>query len=95
MQCASASPPIPVLLFGDYEWNKRLSGHNDATDEMTFTKRYEGCGRRQFWEEENVRIISPPKGNKPIWRVKDWEEVVSWVERAIEEGKVDKPKPRF
>ncbi|TFK76771.1 hypothetical protein BDN72DRAFT_754560 [Pluteus cervinus] len=87
LQCATADPPIPVLLFGNYEWNKRISGPGDARDEMSFDRRFEACGQKKFWEDESVEV---PAG-APIWRVKDWGAVVRWVRSAIEEGRVAKP----
>ncbi|KAJ7655230.1 hypothetical protein DFH06DRAFT_1201980 [Mycena polygramma] len=60
MQCSTASSPTRVLLFGDYEWNTRISGSGDATAEI------------EFWKEDTITI---PEGI-PLERVKDWSEVV-------------------
>jgi hypothetical protein len=84
IHCASAASPTRVLLFGDYEWNKRLSGHGDARDDMSFDRRLKAEGGREFWKEETVPV---PEGT-PLWRVKDWGEVVRWVRRARSEGKI-------
>ncbi|KAK0456416.1 hypothetical protein EV421DRAFT_1752347 [Armillaria borealis] len=76
LQCATAIPVATrVLLFGDYEWNKRISGAGDASDDMSFDIRLKSHGGKEFWKEETVEI---PEG-APLERVKDWSEVVRWV----------------
>ncbi|XP_006454613.1 hypothetical protein AGABI2DRAFT_182583 [Agaricus bisporus var. bisporus H97] len=80
LQCVNASEPVPVLLFGDYEWNRRVS----SADDMTFDIRLEACDGREFWREETVPI---PKG-AALWRVRDWKEVVQWVHQAQAEGRI-------
>ncbi|KAF8649756.1 hypothetical protein AX16_005523 [Volvariella volvacea WC 439] len=87
IQCATADPPVKVLLFGDYEWNKRISGHGDATDEMAFDNRLKANGGKEFWKEETLDI---PDG-VPLWRVKDWGEVIRWVRQAISDGTIPGP----
>lgn len=77
LQCAIAKPATPVLLFGDYEWNKRISSPSDNRDEMTFKER-ERIEGREFWKNEKLEV---PEG-APLYRVKDWGEVVRWVENA-------------
>ncbi|KAG7450155.1 uncharacterized protein BT62DRAFT_927464 [Guyanagaster necrorhizus] len=76
LQCATAIPiATRVLLFGDYEWNKRVSGPGDASDDMSFDIRLKALVGKEFWKEETVDI---PEG-APLERVKDWSEVVRWV----------------
>ncbi|SJL05809.1 uncharacterized protein ARMOST_09145 [Armillaria ostoyae] len=76
LQCATAIPVATrVLLFGDYEWNKRISGAGDGSDDMSFDIRLKSHGGKEFWKEETVEI---PEG-APLERVKDWSEVVRWV----------------
>jgi hypothetical protein len=76
MQCVTASPAVPVLLFGEYEWNKRLSSAEDTREEMTYEVRLAASGGHTFWESEQLEI---PDG-APLWRVKDWVEVVRQVQ---------------
>jgi len=76
MQCVTASPAVPVLLFGEYEWNKRLSSAEDTREEMTYEFRLAASGGQMFWESEQLEI---PDG-APLWRVKDWTEVVRRVQ---------------
>lgn len=100
IQCSTALSPTRVLLFGDYEWNKRISGPGDGesnfrvfrtllivnqgADEMSFDRRLAGAGGREFWKEETLEI---PEG-VPLERVKDWSEVVRWVKAARNEGRI-------
>lgn len=84
MQCAISDLPTPVLLFGDYQWNKRLSGPSDATDKMSFDQRLEAVGGKEFWKDD---VFDVPNG-VPLYRVKDWSEVVRWVVQAKSEGRM-------
>lgn len=84
LQCATSKHPTPVLLFGDYQWNKRISGSGDAKDEMAFDRRLAAEGGREFWKEETVAI---PEG-VPLKRAKDWSEVVRWVQIERSEGRL-------
>lgn len=77
LHCATAIKATPVLLFGDYEWNQRTSRPGDARDEMSFDIRLKECGGHEFWKEEKLEI---PSGS-PLWRAKNWDEVVLWVRR--------------
>ncbi|RXW23837.1 hypothetical protein EST38_g2000 [Candolleomyces aberdarensis] len=83
IQCVTAEKPIQTLLFGAYEWNKRLSGPGDARDEMAYDVRLEREGGRKFWEEESVPV---PEG-APLHRVRDWGEAIRWIRARKEEGK--------
>jgi len=67
-----------VLLFGDYEWNKRTSSLGDNRDEMCFKER-EKLEGGEFWKEEKLEI---PDG-APLHRVKDWKGVVEWVKGEL------------
>ncbi|KAG6892721.1 hypothetical protein C0992_012820, partial [Termitomyces sp. T32_za158] len=78
LQCATYKEPTHALLFGNYEWNKRVSGPQDAKDEISFDRRLEAGGGREFWKDE---ITTTPEG-VPLTRVKDWGEVVRWVQEA-------------
>ncbi|KAJ8457468.1 hypothetical protein ONZ45_g18301 [Pleurotus djamor] len=56
IQCSTHDPPTRVLLFGDYQWNKRTSGPSDYRDEMSFDIRLKAEGGREFWKEEALEI---------------------------------------
>ncbi|KAJ3890663.1 hypothetical protein GG344DRAFT_66090 [Lentinula edodes] len=77
---SAATPPTPVLLFGHYEWNKRLSLHSDAVDAMAFNTRLQIEGGREFWKYERFEDHIPE--GAPLHRVRDWEEVVQFVKSA-------------
>jgi hypothetical protein len=83
LDCATEKPATPVLLFGDYEWNKRISSPSDNRDEMSFKEREKMEGK-DFWKDEKFEV---PEG-APLYRVKDWREVVLWVKNARKEGKM-------
>ncbi|KAJ7225935.1 hypothetical protein GGX14DRAFT_349237 [Mycena pura] len=85
IQCSIASSPTTVLLFGDYEWNKRISVAGDGSDEMSFDERLAAGGGREFWKEETLAV---PEG-APVERVKDWSEVVRWVRAAKAQGRIN------
>lgn len=73
--CAAADPPIRILLFGDYEWNKRESRVETAKDEMSFNARLLHEHGREWWKDESVDPVLP----RNVTRVKDWHDVVRWV----------------
>ncbi|KAG5648251.1 hypothetical protein DXG03_006209 [Asterophora parasitica] len=84
LQCATFKHATPVLLFGDYEWNKRISGSAEAKDDMSFDRRLEAEGGREFWKFESVDIPE----DAPLHRVQDWSAVVRWVQNAKSEGRL-------
>jgi len=61
-----------VLLFGDYEWNKRI----DAGDLWTFDEKSALDGGKEWWKDDNTSLRSEDS----IWRVRNWEEVLQWLE---------------
>ncbi|KAF9073877.1 hypothetical protein BDP27DRAFT_1390893 [Rhodocollybia butyracea] len=78
---SAATPPTPVLLFGQYEWNKRLSTRADAVDTMVFDTRLQIEGGKEFWKDEKLEDHIPE--GAPLHRVKDWPEVVRWVRAEL------------
>ncbi|KAK7468584.1 hypothetical protein VKT23_003088 [Stygiomarasmius scandens] len=86
MTNASPSPPTPVLLFGQYEWNKRISLPSDQNDLMVFETRLKNEENKEFWKEERLEDRIPD--GAPLYRAKDWGEVVRWVKKAREEGRL-------
>ncbi|KAL1761820.1 5' nucleotidase [Schizophyllum commune] len=71
------SHKIHVLLFGDYEWNKRTSSSDDAKPEMVYEERLKRENGHEFWKDEHLEDHLPPDAS--LTRVKSWEEVVAWV----------------
>ena len=84
LKCVHANPPVPVLLFGNNEWNQRESKYSNINEELSFEQRLAQEGGREFWKEEKVHI---PEG-APLTRVNGWDEVVAWVEAAKDEGRL-------
>ncbi|KAI6005117.1 hypothetical protein F5J12DRAFT_834830 [Pisolithus orientalis] len=84
--------PPHVLLFGSYEWNKRLSQHSEEQDDMVYAKRIEVEGDNRFLErdvihcEEELRKVNSPKVR--VKRVQDWNEVVAHVEAERAAGRL-------
>lgn len=75
LACSKADPPISVLLFGDYQWNKRESRLENPQDHLGYNERLEFEHGREWWKEETVDLPTN------VTRVKDWKEVVSLIER--------------
>jgi hypothetical protein len=84
LSCVTTPSPTRVLLFGDYPWNTRISFSSDHRDDMSFDVRLKHEGGKEFWKEEHLVV---PEG-VPLWRVKDWSEVVRWVVNAKKDGKI-------
>lgn len=75
--CArDASPPIPVLLFGDYNWNRRFSKLANPEDHFGFEERLKHENGEEWWKKENVDKELPEN----VKRMKDWKEVVAYIE---------------
>ncbi|KAL0576799.1 hypothetical protein V5O48_005169 [Marasmius crinis-equi] len=84
----STSRPTPVLLFGDYEWNSRLSSSSDAVDTMVFDTRLLIEGGKEFWKDDSEKFDNHVPEGAPLYRVKDWAAAVRWVKKAREEGRL-------
>ncbi|KAH8120464.1 hypothetical protein DFH11DRAFT_1560172 [Phellopilus nigrolimitatus] len=83
LACArDATPQIPVLLFGDYSWNKRESRLEHPQDHLGFKERLNFEHGREWWKDENVNNVLPEN----VSRVKDWKAVIAYVERHKAEG---------
>lgn len=84
--------PPHVLLFGSYEWNRRLSRHSEERDDMVYAKRIEVEGDNQFLErdvidcEEELRKANSNKIR--IKRAQDWNEVIAHVEAERAAGRL-------
>ncbi len=77
VSCASAQNTPHVLLFGNYEWNKRHSkfGPFGGEGHLSFEERCKVDGDR-FWEKEIVDDVSLPQ---LVTRVSSWSEVIERV----------------
>ncbi|EPQ61079.1 hypothetical protein GLOTRDRAFT_69266 [Gloeophyllum trabeum ATCC 11539] len=77
--------PIPVLLFGTYPWNVRPSNVSSPRDYLSYDQRTEQEGNREWWHDEDANLDEINRkwerdGGGKIWRVRDWGEVVKWVQ---------------
>lgn len=79
LACAGATPPVSVLLFGDYQWNKRESKVDSPEDHMSYEVRLKAEGGQESWKEDLVDGKLPSSVN----RVKNWKEVVSWAKENL------------
>lgn len=73
--------PPPVLLFGSYEWNKRLSLASDECNDMVYEVRLQREGGN-FLEEDVKRgdeVLKEANTHLSVRRAKDWSEVVRYV----------------
>jgi hypothetical protein len=76
-----ASPPARVLLFGDYPWNAIVHQPNRLTEEdkLTYVEK-EKRGILDRAQERRKELIAEGWLPQGVERVKDWDEVVRWVE---------------
>ncbi|TBU64735.1 hypothetical protein BD310DRAFT_943733 [Dichomitus squalens] len=88
LKCVVADPPEPVLLFGDYSWNTRVGRYSDITKETSFEEKLKREGGREFWKEDSAALEKEIPPSAPLTRVKDWKEVLEWVEKKTAEGKL-------
>ncbi|KZT06302.1 uncharacterized protein LAESUDRAFT_726129 [Laetiporus sulphureus 93-53] len=79
LKCIDHQPPVPTLLFGDYQWNKRQAQYVDIRFEVSFDERHRLEGGREWWKDDEVEIPE----SAPLKRVNHWKEVVSWVEQNL------------
>ncbi|KAG1754986.1 uncharacterized protein EDB91DRAFT_264516 [Suillus paluster] len=76
-----ATKPPPVLLFGSYEWNKRLSLASDECNDMVYEVRFQRDGGKFLEEDVKLGDEALKEANTmlSVRRVKDWSEVVRYV----------------
>lgn len=87
---AEAVPP-KVLLFGSYEWNKRLSQRStDERDEMAYANRVEAEGGNQFLEQDAMLCEQKMAAmdSKVVERVRGWSEVIEYVSAEKAAGRL-------
>lgn len=73
--------PPPVILFGSYEWNKRLSLASDECNDMVYEVRLQREGAK-FLEEDVKRgdeALEQANTHHSVRRAGDWSEVVQYV----------------
>lgn len=84
--------PPHVLLFGSYEWNKRLSRRSEERDDMMYARRMEVEGDNQFLERDVIHCkeeLRKANSNKiRVKRVQNWNEVIAHVEAERAAGRL-------
>jgi len=81
VSCALAPNAPPILLFGNYEWNKRHSKFDqiEGREQLSFEERCKLDGDR-FWEKEIVHDVSLPQ---LVTRVPSWPDVIEKVKSIL------------
>jgi len=79
LACASATPPVTTILFGDYQWNKRESKVDAPEDHLSYEDRLKAENGQEWWKEDYVDEKLP----RNVTRAKDWREVVSWAKENL------------
>jgi len=82
LTCATSTPQLPCVLFGDYEWNKRVSGSTDALDVLSYDERARAEAGVGWWERDTIQELP-----QSITRCNDWEETVRIVNEIIAQSK--------
>lgn len=60
-----------ALLFGDYEWNKRVN----SAEQWAFEEKNNAEGRQGWWKDDDTVL----RDDDRIQRVRDWDEVINCV----------------
>ncbi|KZT36022.1 hypothetical protein SISSUDRAFT_1076617 [Sistotremastrum suecicum HHB10207 ss-3] len=76
--CASASPVVPSILFGDYQWNQRLSVTEDDKDFLSHDARTLIEGQPGWWEKDNLDSL--PETMK---RARSWPDAVQHISHMV------------
>jgi len=81
LSCAKGQPPVPTVLFGEYVWNRRLSGSVSEVDRMSYGERLSMEGRPGWWEAEEVDELPASVKRSLVWK-----EVVNAVDSIVLEA---------
>jgi len=98
LDCATAHPPVPVLLFGAYPWNRHVSKQETAEDFLAHAERVARGIDSEEAEELGERIAKEGQERQVGWtgesegqvlpsvvrRVRDWQGVVEVVKELVE-----------
>lgn len=78
LDASASSPPVKVLLFGDYPWNAVVYRHGEQ-DRMTYVEK---ADKGLLADSEAKRGKALTEGWLPegVERVSDWDAVVRWTE---------------
>lgn len=78
--CARDVYPVPVLLFGNWQWNKRRSPLRDEPGTLDYLSYVEREALGMSWMDEAVSDSEFPPG---IERVYSWPGVVDTIRRRF------------
>lgn len=80
----SASPhAITVLLFGRYNWNRRVAKIKSEAEELSHEEKNKAEDGREWWKDDEFEL---PQPGLQIHRTEDWDVVVEWVRQAKVDG---------
>ncbi len=97
LDCATAHPPVPCLLYGQYPWNRYVSSQSSPTDMLAHAERVdrgidseegEKLAGKLGWSGEDIGQALP----ECVRRVRDWKDVVEFVKRSEAEAKLGEGK---
>jgi len=57
VSCSAGRPPVPTVLFGEYEWNKRLSSVASELDQMGYEQRLLAEKGVEWWKEDELHEL--------------------------------------
>lgn len=84
LACArDADPKIPVLLFGNYSWNQRISVLEKPEDHLGFDERLKLENGHEWWKDEHADELLP---SDKVTRVRNWTEVTEHVQKLSNEN---------
>lgn len=93
LDCATATPPVPVLLFGAYPWNRHVSRQDTPEDMLAHAERVargiDSEAAERLGEEMARGWTGESEGQELpacVRRVRGWEEVVRVMEGLVREA---------
>lgn len=75
--------PVTVLLYGKYNWNRRLTNIRNESEELSHEEKNKVENGRKWWEDDEFEL---PQPGLQIHRTETWDEVVGWVRQAKTDG---------
>ena len=75
--------PITVLLFGNYNWNRRRAKIGSEFQELSHEEKNRRENGRKWWKDDEFEL---PQPGLRIHRTETWDAVVDWVRQAKADG---------
>lgn len=76
--CIVCQDDTKAVIFGGYEWGKRLSTTTGVGDSESYAERLVRQPNERWWENDIIKDL--PNG---IVRLGTWDEVVAWIHQYI------------